>query len=484
MSRFRLACIAAFLLIFAPQALSAQPQTAQTNNGIVFGIWQYDPQFGQILRIGIADLTQHTSNLMAYHIGFYSYKPSPDERYLAYGNYLAEDHIQCEIRDLQNGAELIYRGEVTKQCIPLWSANSQRVVLATQSGARWSAKIFDPNTQLLTDTDLSFASILWGDWEASRSPDGQTMLFSVPADKNLYKLLQMNIQTGEVTPLDIAPACSWDFFWSSSGDRVQLTAKYPLPNTATGWFFNVYMYDIRQQQNYLLYDHKPVLHLRWSPDGKRFAFVEDYSQIKIVDEQNHIQSVSLPEGETRLSELVWVAENDTLVVNTYGAEGSKLWRLQAETLTWSQIYIPKHKGLSWWFSPNRNLLSLSYYSGENWHYGVFDLRTNHLIPVNLSIPNHSEGYWSANSQQLCWQIRVEERNQANQITRQFIHQYVYDVLQRRLTSTEIQTFYGPRQPCGSILSDEEALTQMIKSTTIQGLPLAESTEFFAPLRVH
>lgn len=481
MPQFRLAYLAVFLLIFAPQVLSVRV-AAQTNSGIVFGIEQTS-SYHRVRRIGFTDVTQHTSTVLVNRIGDLSYKPSPDNRWLAYGNFLAEGQIQCEIRDLEAGANLIYAGEIATQCIPLWGGDSQHVVFATQSGMRWDLKIFDLNARHLADTQLSFEGAYFGSWEASRSPNGQTMLFRIPAEENLYKLIMMDLRTGEIMPLDIPPASNWDFFWSPNGDRVQLTAKYPMNDTGS-WIYRVFLYDIQNQENLDLYNNNMVFHLRWSPNGSGFAFVQNFDRIGIVNERNQIQSVIPPENDTKLSELIWLADNRTLLVNTFSIQGVKLWRLDTETLDWSQIYLPKHKNLRWWFSPNRSLLSISYRNGENWYYAVYDLTTDHFIPVNFFTSRYYEGYWSANSEQICWRVDSEVRNQGNQVTKRHFYQYTYNINDHKLSKVEIETAYGPPTPCGSILDDSEMLTQMIKSSTFVGLPFAHYTDFFAPLRVH
>ncbi len=140
-----------------------------------------------------------------------------------------------------------------------------------------------------------------------------------------------NVTSGKITMGSPADRHVYDFDWSPDGKRLAATAA-PGPGDNNWWIAQLYVFDVETGAGQSIY--KPKLQIavpRWSPDGKRIAFVEglmsdegfhggDLFTIAASggDPKNHT-----PGRETSASSMVWRTP-DALLFSEYVGGGVNL----------------------------------------------------------------------------------------------------------------------------------------------------------------
>jgi WD40 repeat protein len=460
--------LACFLLLLNGK-ISAQDEPSETATQIVFGIEKRISATNQYSQsIVLADLKHNKTEILVPQIAPLSYKPSPDKHYLAYAQVLLGKLARCEIRDLWADAALIYTGGIGQQCIPLWSGDSQKMVMALELGDTWTAQIWDLKAHHLVNTTLQFKASTFGSWQATYSPDGSKMFFEIPLRDGLVTARLLDLKTGIESSVP-APfeTIDWTPFWSPTGKQIALVA------TPRNYEWQTVIYEPSEHVSHWLSDDWIPIFM-WSPDGKYLAYLAGgFHTIRLLDDRNNDTKLEIPDGEDLIYEIVWIADRDSLVAVTGGKKGTTFWRVDVTKREWTPIFAqPQYMQNS--VSPDHRYMWVVYRIETTWRYAIIDLLNSEtqVIPT-LTINRPYQNFWSQDNRTICWVVPINNVGLpklmllTSDIKGKKVHQYLVD-----------DAYNAPGCESG-----DQYLANLKNTLPLDQLALDNSTEIFAPLEV-
>lgn len=367
---------------------------------MVFGI--EDHSFNPMkLSVGYVGLENNQTGILVPEIGLFSYKPSPDDRYLVYSNVVAGQLAHCEVRDLEAHANIIYSSTLAKHCIPLWSGNSRSVVLALQSISNvWTAEIFDTQTLTMQPSDLKFEEVAWE--EASASPNGQNMVFKTLQTDGDYELFILDLKTGKGLPIAVEPASDWGFVWSPSGDKVLLYAQ-PEP-------FQMFIYNVASNSVHNLPNDGTILNVIWSADSKYIVYSVNEQLLALLDTDTNKTRTTTPSARETQIGILQSSDKRLLIETTANNPPSVsgkpepqliLWNVDEATLKWKALTKP-FQNMWWDIAPDSKHVWLSTSDGEVWTQQLVNLVTGQTKIVDKTRTLITDNVWSPDNQFVSW----------------------------------------------------------------------------------
>ncbi|MBA3871976.1 MAG: hypothetical protein H0X30_22755 [Anaerolineae bacterium] len=371
---------------------------------MVFGI--EDHSFNPMkLSIGYVDLENNQTGVLVPEIGLFSYKPSPDKHYLAYSNVVAGQLAHCEVRDLEMHMDIIYSSTLAKQCIPLWSGDSRRVILALQSISNvWTTEIFDTQTLTMQSSDLKFKETAWESWEASASPNGQGMIFKTLRTDGDYELFILDLKTGKSSSIPVEPATDWGFVWSPAGNKVLLYTQ-PEP-------FQIFIYTVASNSVHNLPNDGTILNVIWSADSKYIVYSINEQLLALLDTDTNQTRITTPSARETQIGIIQSSDKrlliDTTANNPPSVSGKQaaepqvtFWNVDEATLTWKAITKP-FQNMWWDISPDNKKVWLSASDGEVWTQQLVNLVTGQTKIVDKTKTLITNSVWSPDNQFVSW----------------------------------------------------------------------------------
>ena len=236
-------------------------------------------------------------------------KLSPDGSHIAFISD-RKGSFQLWVMSIEGDEEKLIskKGEIVATVVEsfFWSPDSQKIVYKWNNSGQHDISLYDMQSGIITSVTNDQAVEVLGDW----SPSGEWIVYSVIAnpDVNRVGIFKKNPQGVDEVQLTTEFE-DYNARWSPDGRKIAFLSKRSQENT------DIYVIDAdakseseNEEKNITISGGGNNWDFSWSPDGKRVVFVSDSEQnpeIFVVDINDSSQIIRLTNNNSQESAPIW-----------------------------------------------------------------------------------------------------------------------------------------------------------------------------------